>query len=269
MGLHNLNSTIQKSRILREKVEDAVRDVFQQCQSSYCSSCCLHSDPEAMVFTAQDQKGHLHAESTGYSACLHLEIRNLMAIGDALQVFEEWLRFLERLQSQQEVEKYSALVRLEQSRQFLVKRLVEHNGRDRPVIQEALEFARAADKSANLHPKESIPNGNNAHLQKKHTNTTMMPLRGFISFIISPILIMKKPFRLLKAAGSLVGFGVAAVGTLLALQLQQRNLESSKMHKMMLKRNVGSGRESIINSAARGRTRQIRRTHMDVLHGRG
>ncbi|CAN6443836.1 unnamed protein product [Victoria cruziana] len=224
-----------------------------------------------MAFPAEDQKGCLREESTGYSAYPHLETRNLMAIADALQVFEEWLRFLERLQSQQEAEKYSAIVRLEQSRQFLVKRLVEHNGRDRLVIAEALEFARGADESANLRNNESFSDRKNVHLQKKQINTTMlmMPLKGFISFIISPILIMKKPVRLQKAAAAIVGFGVAAVGTLLALQLRQRNIESFKLHKMMPKGNVGSGREPLVNSAARGRIRQTRRTHMDVLHGRG
>ncbi|XP_031494040.1 plastid division protein PDV1-like [Nymphaea colorata] len=267
MGAENLNASIQKSEELHEKLEAAIRRISEQHAPS------LFPDlEESLCFCArQGHGGRLQLEPCEFPRCPWLECRSLAAIRDALRVFQEWLRFLERLETQQHVERCAALVRFEQTRQFLIHRLVEHNGRDFSVIQQALEFARANGEVANICSEGPFADNKTLRLQKNSTGSNVKLPKGFVSLMNSSLQVMMKPLKLQKAAGVILRLGVAASGLLLALKLQGRCQTSLKVLKIMPKTNAGHRRKSqfLMNSAIGGRAQQIQSFSMDVSHGRG
>lgn len=172
---------------------------------------------------------------------LFAETRSLNAIRNALEVLENQLYFLHTLQLQQRADKDAALMRLEESRLMLLRRLREHHGRELTVIQEALAFASDRDEAEDIH-------SNRCARQNSSTRETNKPVccnknektdensenlqnkcqTGLTCFLNFSIQFMKNSEPLHRMAGVVAKVALIAVSMLTVLQLRKTTLGPPK-----------------------------------------
>lgn len=172
---------------------------------------------------------------------LFAETRSLNAIRNALEVLENQLYFLHTLQLQQRADKDAALMRLEESRLMLLRRLREHRGRDLTVIQEALAFASDRDEAEDIHSNpfahqnsstreanKAVRCNKNEKTDENNENLQNKCQTGLTCFLNFSIQFMKNSEPLHRMAGVVAKVALIAVSMLTVLQLQQTTLGTLK-----------------------------------------
>lgn len=172
---------------------------------------------------------------------LFAETRSLNAIRNALEVLENQLYFLHTLQLQQRADKDAALMRLEESRLMLLRRLREHRGRELTVIQEALAFASDRDEAEDIHSNprarqnsstreanKAVRCNKNEKSDENSENLQNKCQTGLACFLNFSIQFMKNSEPLHRMAGVVAKVALIAVSMLTVLQLQQTTLGTLK-----------------------------------------
>lgn len=172
---------------------------------------------------------------------LFAETRSLTSIRNALEVLENQLYFMHTLQLQQRADKDAALMRLEESRLMLLRRLREHRGRELTVIQEALAFASDRDEAEDIHSNrcahqnsstrganKTVCCNKNVKTDENSKNLQNKCQNGFTCFLNFSIQFMKNSEPLHRMAGVVAKVALIAVSMLTVLQLQQTTLRPLK-----------------------------------------
>ncbi|XP_058100253.1 plastid division protein PDV1-like [Magnolia sinica] len=245
----NLESLIERAWALHDKISDEI----------YIS--CI----EFRKFHPQ------HVPYGGFAESSSAETKSLTAIREALQVLENMLLCLQRLQSQQRTERDTALMRLEESRSSLLERIAEHHGRTLDVIEDLLAFVM--NKNTIWDSKNPIKEKTNVTLQDGcsiHATENRI-----VAFLKSCLQFLSYPLKLKKAAGMAGRLAVVVAGMVSVIHLyqtRQHHMIRRKETMHRVKSSYGRHEHSLMKSTVLGQMGFIENTpnsHLDVFYGRG
>eukprot|EP00252_Welwitschia_mirabilis_P013322 TRINITY_DN29350_c0_g1_i1.p1 TRINITY_DN29350_c0_g1~~TRINITY_DN29350_c0_g1_i1.p1 ORF type:complete len:287 (+),score=49.35 TRINITY_DN29350_c0_g1_i1:305-1165(+) len=261
-----MEAVLERAWDLHDKISDAIhsisRSIFLSSRLHGAQISCLRQDEDFFV-----------------------ETRSLNAIRSALEVLENQLYLLHTLQNQQRVEKEAALMRLEESRLMLLKKLKEHRGRELSVIREAMAFASDKGEGENIrlncnavktsfsnetsNSEQSNTNGdpNSVSLQRKCFN-------GLNCLFSLSIRKLNNTEQFLKMASVAAKVALMAASMLTILHIHhnvRKEANSVARHTDAYFQNSWYSKKQYgVSNSRRSRTHDtFGYTNLDVLHGRG
>ncbi|KAK7385035.1 hypothetical protein VNO78_30742 [Psophocarpus tetragonolobus] len=191
------------------------------------------------------------------------EAKSLNAIRTALENLEDQLEFFHTIQTQQRVEKDTAIARLEQSRIVLAMRLAEHRGKKYKVIDEALAFVGDVHDASSLIAPDILygqPNcsGENFVTEKAKRSNIL------INIFVSSFNFVKKSLGLDHVGGVVGNAALVAVSMIALLHLHQvSNHEQPYGHENAVHRNSTVRRTKLVGSSSDAHS-----SNLDVLLAR-
>ncbi|KAJ8649464.1 hypothetical protein MRB53_002487 [Persea americana] len=215
-----------------------------------------------------------HGLYFGFAEDPFAQRKSCIAIREALQVLENLLLSLQKLQSKQQAEQYTALVRLEESRLYLLKMITEHPGRTLDVIQDMLAFLRNKINTINWNLTNPITEKADHTKQDSTIHTTKMK-NGIISSLNSCFKVLSYPLNLPKATAKIASFAITAVIAVSVIHFHQMNHQHIiKGDKLIHQIDAYYGKKDNLqmNSTRAGEMgffQSISKTSLDVLNGRG
>ncbi|XP_077249605.1 plastid division1 [Tasmannia lanceolata] len=187
------------------------------------------------------------------------ERRSLSAISNGLEDLENLLLFLQRLQSRHQTEQHAALIQLEESRLFLIKKMTEHPGRAPEVIQDMLRFVGNKNNLVNQDANDHFPEKVDCTLRNIPTKKKR---RGIMAYLNSCLQIFSYPWKLQNVVGTVTRFVVVVASMVSFIQLYQSR---------QIRLPHGRKDHSLLNSTGgkMGYLQHISNSPLDVFYGRG
>ncbi|KAF8380104.1 hypothetical protein HHK36_027575 [Tetracentron sinense] len=235
MELHkNLQTLIKRAWILHDRITDEI----QNSSIGLCRFCSQHE------------------HYCGVAEAPFVERGRLISIRDALEVVENMFMFLQRLQSRQQIDRHTALTRLEESRLFLIEKVTEHRGRALDVMKEMHACFGDRNTTFNWNLKASMAG-------KVKPTVHSGRKRRISGFLFSCFQILFNPWKWKKTVGVAVRFLIIAASIVSTVHFHRTRQQLRISYRKDLSV-MGS-----IETGEMGFFQPITNSPLDVFYGRG